>query len=192
MKFRVLGTRGEFERFSVEVFAACPREAEVFVTLRSMCQGSPVRIAGVLDVDRQSVHCTEMRRPELQDFKSMLAELSAVLRAGRVSERASREYRWLSKQIESTRIDQGFFLHCEGRLNRISGHEDKVDSSNEISEHLIRLAAIGMGLLESRSVPQTQNLLDLMWQVRATAILYRPILASGFNRPELWVVKSSC
>lgn len=187
MKYRVLGTSGSGQRFDIEVFAACAREAEVFVSLRSACQNESPNIAGVLDVARQTIHCTDRGAPELQDFRSMLVELRDVIRIGRVSFSASKEYQWLCSVIENEECDPNFFRYCEKRLQRatdLSSPESEI-----VSEHLIRLAAIGISLLESRVVPNTQNLFDLMWQVRTTAIVYGPVLPSAFNRVRLQLVR---
>lgn len=189
MKYRVLGTTKSGRRFDQEVFAACAREAEVFVSLRARCQGEVVNVAGVLDVARQTVRCKDLVAPELQEFRAMLSELHDVIRIGRISYSASREYQWLRSVVDNNEVEGNFFRHCERRLNQLSSFES---NENELlTEHLIRLAAIGISLLESKAVPNTQNLFDLMWQVRSTAILYGPVLSSAFNRPQLSVVKSS-
>lgn len=189
MKYRVLGTTVSGRRFDVEVFAACAREAEVFVSLRAQCRRESINVAGVLDVARQTVLCKDQVPPQLQGFRAMLAELHDVIRIGRISYSASREYRWLCSVLENEEVDWDFFKHCERRLDRVSNF---ASGKNEmLTEHLIRLAAIGIGLLESKAVPNTQNLFDLMWQVRSTAILYGPVLSYAFGRPQLSVVKSS-
>lgn len=187
MKFRVLGTFENGRRFDIEVFAACAREAEVIVTLRCRCQGYVPSVAGVLDVARQSVLCQDLSRPALQEFEAMLWELHDVMRAGKVSFGGCREYQWLRESLESGCVDGQFFDHCENRMARIE-HLPDAHYEAQPAESLIRLAAIGVSLLESRSVPNTQNLSDLMWQVRASAFLYGPVLQSGFNRPALRVV----
>lgn len=189
MKYRVLGTSVSGRRFDVEVFAACAREAEVFVSLRAQCRGELVNVAGVFDVARQTILCKDLNPPQLQRFRAMLSELHDVIRIGRISYSASREYQWLCSVVDSNEVDGNFFQHCERRLDHVSNFES---ANNELfTEHLIRLAAIGISLLESKAVPNTQNLFDLMWQVRSTAILYGPVLSSAFNRPQLSLVESS-
>lgn len=189
MKYRVLGTTHLGRRFDVEVFAACAREAEVFVSLRAQCRGERISVSGVLDVDRQVVLCKDQVAPELQDFRDMLVELHDVIRIGRISYSASKEYQWLCSVLDDAKVDPDFFKHCERRLDRSF---DFPSAKDELwTEYLIRLAAIGVSLLESKAVPNTQNLFDLMWQVRGTAILYGPILSSAFNRAQLSLVKCS-
>lgn len=188
MKYRVLGTTSDGQRFNREVFAACAREAEVFVTLRAQCKSERINVAAVLDDSRRTVHCTDMPQPELQSFDAMLTELHDVIRAGNISLEASPEYRWLREKIENDRLEHHFFTHVERRLENamLSVPGPEVD---EESEKLVRLAAIGVSLLETNSVPQTRNLYDLMWQIRATAILYGPVIKTGFRKPHLKIVE---
>ena len=188
MKYRVIGTTGDGKRFNREVFAACPREAEVFITLRAQCQGETVNVAAVLDENRRAIHCTDLPSPEIQSFDAMLTELHDVIRAGRVSLDASAEYRWLCEEMQNRKFERHFYLHAENRLEAAS-HSSQESPDERISERLIRLAAIGVSLLETKSIPQTLNLYDLMWQVRATAIIYGPVVASGFRKPYLKIVE---
>lgn len=189
MKYRVLGNTHLGRRFDVEVFAACAREAEVFVSLRAQCRGEKLTVAGVLDVDRQVILCKDEVAPQLQGFRDMLVELHDVIRIGKISYSASKEYQWLCSVLHDAEVESDFFKNCERRLDRSSTFSSAKDEL--LTEYLIRLAAIGVSLLESKSVPNTQNLFDLMWQVRGTAILYGPILSSAFNRPQLSLVRSS-
>ena len=191
MKYQVLGLDADSKRFNLEVIAACPREAEIFVSLRSMCQDSSMRVCGVFDVSRRELRCSDLPEPELQNFSAMLEELRDVLLAGRICLEASSELRWLCEQIGEAKIDPDFFRYCESRLIIADSEHCNVSASRAVSDRLIRLAAIGMGLVETGAVPKTQNLVDLMFQVRATAILYNPILATGFCRPSLRLVRST-
>lgn len=187
MKYLVAGIQRPQGRFHESVFASCPREAEIFVYLKGLADQAVRRVACVYDENRRVLHSLDAPEPELLSFDDLLSELYQMLIAGRVAVSASTDLQWLADTVEAGSADHYFYSRAERLAAR---PVPPTPASDWYREALIRLSSIGLGLLEAKSIPQTQALYDSMFQVRVTSILYGPILESAFKTPRLKLVKN--
>lgn len=185
MRYRILGFYSDGRTFRTEFFASCAREAEVMFHVLAMAEDSTPTITAVYDIDSARLNTFPAPAPQLLNFRDMLLELDAALSAGKISSEACQDLRWLRRVNNARLADRRFFK----RVGALSTTSDRASPEAEmIRESLFRLAAIGIALIYSRSIPPTNNLLDLMYQVRVTAILFGASLPSALQRRHLKLV----
>lgn len=186
MKYCVIGVDENGEKFNTDVFASCAREAELFVCLRSYASRSGIRVSCVIDCDSGAIHSLETPSPVIMRFDHLLSELDYSLSVGKVSVDASQEFSWLRRTVTASTIPPTFYQKAEALL---LSNQSALPASEWLREALIRLSSIGIGLIGSGSLPKTLYHYDLMFQVRATSILYGHVIEKALPRRHLKLIK---
>lgn len=185
MRFTVIGTDHEGRRFARETYAACPREAEIYVCLHAFSLSQKINVAAVQDHSNQRLETLDLSSPRILAFPEMLEELEWHLISGQLTTRTSRHIRWLHHMNTKELADDRFFTRAE-RLVRLITTPDQ--ESEEIREALMWLSSAGLALLSSGLIPKTVEAFDLMYQTRATATIYGPVLRFGVTAKRLRLV----